>query len=75
MIQNDQELATTQQRILEFQRLLAQLRVTARPAEFPLVSSGYLCELERMQDEVLEYLRQPVGGAVKSGTANYSVDG
>jgi len=57
MIQNDQELTTTQERILQFQRILAQLRVTARPAEFHAVTSGYLHELERMQDEVLEYLR------------------
>jgi predicted phosphoribosyltransferase len=57
MIQNDQELATTRERILHFQRILAQLRVTARPAEFQAVTSGYLNELERMQDEVLEYLR------------------
>jgi hypothetical protein len=57
MIKNDQELATTQDRILQFQRILAQLRVTARPEEFHSVTSGYLHELERMQDEVLNYLR------------------
>jgi hypothetical protein len=60
MIRNDQELATTQARIAEFQRLLAQLRVTARPEEFNAVTSGYLHELERMQDEVLEYLRHHI---------------
>lgn len=57
MIHNDQELAATQERILQFQRILAQLRVTARPEEFAAVTSGYLHELERMQDDVLEYLR------------------
>lgn len=56
MIQNDQELQTTQDRILEFQRILAQLRVTARPEEFLSVTGGYLHELERMQDDVLRYL-------------------
>jgi hypothetical protein len=56
MIHNDQELQTTQSRILEFQRILAQLRVTARPEEFPAVTSAYLHELERMQDDVLRYL-------------------
>lgn len=50
------DLETTQQRILEFQRILAQLRVTARPEEFHAVTSGYLHELERMQDDVLRYL-------------------
>jgi hypothetical protein len=44
MIQNDQELEVTQERIVYFQRLLAQLRVTARPEEFPAVASGYKAE-------------------------------
>ena len=56
MIQNDQELEGTQERIAYFQRLLAQLRVTATPDEFPLVASGYRAEIEQMQAEVLEYL-------------------
>lgn len=56
MIQNDQEMATTQERIAYFQRLLAQLRVTATPEEFPAVASGYRAEIVQMQDEVLEYL-------------------
>jgi len=56
MIQNDQELTATQERIAYFQRLLTQLRVTATPEEFPAVASGYRTEIVRMQDEVLEYL-------------------
>ena len=56
MIRNDQELAVTQERIAYFERLLAKLRVTARPAEFPSVASGYRAEIERMHAEVLEYL-------------------
>jgi hypothetical protein len=56
MIHNDQELQATQERIAYFQRLLAQLRVTATPTEFPLVASGYRAEVIRMQDEVLAYL-------------------
>ena len=60
MIQNDQELDGTNQRIAYFQRLLAQLRVTATPEEFPLVASGYRAEIERMQGEVLDYLTRHV---------------
>jgi hypothetical protein len=56
MIHNDQELQTTQERIAYFQRVLAQLRITATPREFPFVASGYRAEIVRMQDEVLEYL-------------------
>ena len=56
MIQNDQELDAMQERIARFQRLLAQLRVTATPAEFPAVAGGYRAEIERMQNEGLDYL-------------------
>jgi hypothetical protein len=56
MIQNDQELEAAQERITYFQRLLAQLRITATPEEFPAVASGYRAEIVRMQNEVLEYL-------------------
>ena len=56
MIHNDKELKATQQRIAYFQDLLLQLRVKATPEEFPLISSGYRTEIEKMQDEVLEYL-------------------
>jgi len=56
MIHNDQELEATQERIAYFYRLLAHLRVTARPEEFSAVASGYSAELSRMQEEVLEYL-------------------
>ena len=56
MIRNDNELTVTQERIAYFQGLLARLRVTARPEEFPLVSKGYAAEIERMQTDVLRYL-------------------
>ena len=56
MIQNDTELTVTQERVAAFLRLLSQLRVTSRPDEFPLVAGGYRAEVERMQQEVLDYL-------------------
>ena len=64
MIRNDQELQTTQERIVYFQHVLAQLRVTAAPEEFPLVASGYRAEIVRMQDEVLEYLTRHASQSV-----------
>jgi hypothetical protein len=64
MIHNDQELQATQERIAYFQRVLAQLRVTATPEEFPLVASGYRAEIVRMQDEVLAYLTRHVSDPV-----------
>jgi hypothetical protein len=56
MIRNDEELTVTQERIIYFQGLLAQFRVTARPEEFPYIASGYVDEIEKMQKEVMEYL-------------------
>ena len=56
MIQNDQELDVTRERIAYFERLLRELRVTAKPQEFPAVASGYRAEIERMQRDVLNYL-------------------
>ena len=60
MIQNDQEMEVTHERIAYFQRLLAQLRVAARPEEFTMVASGYRAEIQRMQKEILEYLTHHV---------------
>ncbi len=42
-----------------FSGLLARLRVSTRPEELSLVSSGYRAEVERMHSEVLDYLPQP----------------
>ncbi len=60
MITNDQALKATQERIVQFQRWLAQIRQTARPEEFDAAASGYRLEIERMQAEVLEYLLRPL---------------
>ena len=56
MIANDQELKGTRARISYFEDLLAQMRVSARPEEFPSMAGGYRAEIEKMQREVLEYL-------------------
>jgi len=59
MIQNDQELKVTRERISYLVDLLARLRASSRPEELALVSGGYRTEIERMQREVLDYLTQP----------------
>jgi hypothetical protein len=56
MIRNDQELAVTRKRVATFERMLEELRQTARPEEWPALSSGYRVEIERMQREILDYL-------------------
>ncbi|MGH7597447.1 MAG: hypothetical protein ACREOI_13925 [bacterium] len=69
MIHNDQEMEITQERIAYFQRLLAQLRVTARPDEFAAVTSGYRAEIQRMQKEILDYLTQHVSESLSREAA------
>jgi len=59
MIRNDNELAATRERIDFFVGILAQLRVTCRPDEFPLMAGGYRTEVEQMQREMLDYLTSP----------------
>jgi len=59
MITDDQELKATQERVVRFQRWLAQMRQTARAGEFEAAAGGYRLEIERMQAEVLDYLLRP----------------
>jgi hypothetical protein len=67
MIQNDQELTVTQQRIGYFLDLLARLRQSSRPEDLALVTSGYRAEVERLQREVLDYLTQPATPTANAG--------
>ncbi len=56
MIRSDQELGVTRERVAMFERMLEELRKTARREEWPQLSSGYRLEIERMQGEILDYL-------------------
>ena len=56
MIQADQEFKATQERIVYFEGLVAQFRVTTSPREFKLMAHGFLDEIEKMHAEVVEYL-------------------
>ena len=68
MIRNDEELAVTRQRVARFERLLEDLRKTARAEEWPALSSGYRSEIERMQAEILDYLVRAVPDSTHSKT-------
>jgi len=59
LISDEQELKTTQQRIVHFQRWLAQMRQTARAGELEAAAGGYRLEIERMQAEILDHLLLP----------------
>jgi hypothetical protein len=69
MIRTDQELATARDRVAKLERLLEDLRGTARPEEWPALSSGYRLEIERMQGEILDYLVRASPGAKRTTTA------
>jgi hypothetical protein len=57
MIENDQELETTLQRIQHLQAQLAHLRrMETNPVNYRLSASGFIAEIDRMQLEVREYL-------------------
>jgi hypothetical protein len=56
MIQNDTELQATQERILRFERFLAEARKTESPSNYSAMAEGYFCEIEKRQAEIREYL-------------------
>ena len=57
MINNDQELRVTLERIAYFQRQVAHLKqVETNPANYRLSAQGYLAELDRMNLDVRDYL-------------------
>jgi len=57
MIENDQQLDTTLNRIAWLQKQLSNLRKTeANPVNYRAAASGFLSEIDRMQLDVREYL-------------------
>jgi hypothetical protein len=69
MIQNDQELACTQERIAFFCRLVANMRKVESPDNFRLYANSYLAEIEKMNAEVVEYLSRHASEAVPAEAA------
>jgi hypothetical protein len=69
MIRNDQELAVARERAARLERLLENLRKTARPEEWPALNSGYRLEIERAQGEILDYLVQAAPGSRQTTAA------
>jgi len=56
MIVDDQELAVTQQRIRRLQDLLLKLRRSETVENYAAMSSAYLLDIDRMNEEVRCYL-------------------
>ena len=60
VIQNDHELAVTQQRIHQFQTLLQQLRQHESAENYALLAIAYLLELDKMNEDIRTYLARPL---------------
>ena len=57
MIQNNQELETTLERIEHFQKIVEKLKVfETNPRNYELSAGGFLAEIDRMRLEVRHYL-------------------
>ena len=57
MINTDEQLVVTTERIRWFQQQIAQLRRSEpNPVNYRASASGFLAEIDRMQREVREYL-------------------
>jgi hypothetical protein len=57
MIQNDKELQGTLERITWFQRQVTHLRqVEADPVAYRLSAGGFIAEIDKMNQEVRDYL-------------------
>jgi hypothetical protein len=63
MIENDDELLAAQERILRFERLLAEARKTYSPANYQAMAEGYLIEIDQMRSEIREFLSGTVAQA------------
>jgi hypothetical protein len=57
MIQNDVELQASQEYVLRFERILAAARKTYTPEAYAAMASSYLAEIERVNAEILTYLK------------------
>jgi hypothetical protein len=57
MIQNNVELQAAQEYALRFERILAAARQTYTSEAYEAMVSSYLAEIERVNAEILEYLK------------------
>ena len=58
MIQNEQELAVTRQRIAAFQDALLALRRNQSPSNYAQIAKNFLYEIKKMEEEIHEYLQR-----------------
>ena len=56
MIRNDTELRATQERILLFERILAEVRRTYSQSNYAAMDEGYLLEIDKLLADIRTYL-------------------
>jgi hypothetical protein len=64
MIGNDVELQAAQEYVLRFERILAAARKTYTAEAYEAMASSYLAEIERVNAEILQYLKHTPSTAV-----------
>jgi hypothetical protein len=57
MIGNDVELQAAQEYVLRFERILVAARNKYTPEAYEAMASSYLAEIERVNAEILKYLK------------------
>ena len=60
MIQNDTEFQATQYRLTQFEKVVCGLRHELSPSAFAAGVQGYMLEIQRMREEIDEYLLRPL---------------
>ena len=56
MVPNAAQLQATQERILLFERILAEARRTYSQSNYAAMAEGYLLEIDKLQAEIRAYL-------------------
>lgn len=57
MLKNAVELQAAQEYVLRFERILTAARSQYTPEAYEAMAGSYLAEIERVNTEILEYLR------------------
>jgi hypothetical protein len=65
VIENDQQLEAARHAVENLQRILVAARKTHNEAEYRLMSAPILLELQRREQEMLEYLSRAEAEAVR----------
>ena len=60
MIQNDAEFQATQYRLAQLEKVVCGLRHELSPKAFGDCVQGYMIEIQRMREEIDEYLLRPL---------------